>query len=103
MPAAARGWQFRWPSVIPGFGLTLGFTIVYLTLIILIPLSGVAWRSSALGWSEFLAVVFDERTLKALQISFGASLIAAAGFWAQLRLRRAHDAAETTAAVPLSP
>jgi sulfate transport system permease protein len=76
--SAARGWQFRRPSVIPGFGLTLGFTIVYLTLIILIPLSGVAWRSTALGWSEFWAVVFDERTLKALQISFGTSLIAAA-------------------------
>lgn len=80
MPAAsaARGWQFRRPSVIPGFGLTLGFTIVYLTLIILIPLSGVAWRSTALGWSEFWAVVLDERTLRSFQISFGASLIAAA-------------------------
>ncbi len=75
--APARGWQFRRPSVIPGFGLTFGFTIVYLTLIILIPLSGVAWRSAELGWADFWAIATDERTLKALEISFGASLIAA--------------------------
>ncbi len=74
--AAAR-WHFKRPSVIPGFGLTLGFTIAYLTLIILIPLSGVAWRASSLGWAEFLAIAGDERTLNALKISFGGSLIAA--------------------------
>ncbi|MFN3547125.1 MAG: sulfate ABC transporter permease subunit CysT [Mesorhizobium sp.] len=75
--ALAKGWQFRRPSVIPGFGLTLGFTIAYLTLIILIPLSGVAWRTTELGWAEFWSVATDERTLQALRISFGASLIAA--------------------------
>lgn len=75
--AAAKGWQFRRPSVIPGFGLTLGFTIAYLTLIILIPLSGVAWRTTELGWAKFWAIATDERTLTALRISFGASLIAA--------------------------
>ncbi len=74
--AAAR-WQFKRPSVIPGFGLTLGFTIAYLTLIILIPLSGVAWRASSLGWAEFVSIAKDERTLNALKISFGGSLIAA--------------------------
>ena len=75
--AAESGWHFRRPSVIPGFGLTLGFTIAYLTLIILIPLSGVVWRSASLGWAEFWAIATDERTLQALKISFGASLIAA--------------------------
>ncbi len=75
--ALARGWQFRRPSVIPGFGLTRGFTIAYLTLIILIPLSGVVWRTTGLGWAEFWAIATDERTIKSLQISFGASLIAA--------------------------
>jgi sulfate transport system permease protein len=74
---ARRGWRFRRPSVIPGFGLTLGFTIAYLTLIILIPLSGVAWRTAELGWAEFWAIATDERTLQALKISFGTSLIAA--------------------------
>ena len=54
--ALKQGWRFRRPSVIPGFGLTFGFTIVYLTLIILIPLSGVAWRSAELGWTDFWAI-----------------------------------------------
>jgi sulfate/thiosulfate transport system permease protein len=77
-PATAAGWQFSKPSVVPGFGLALGFTLVYLTLIILIPLSGLAWRSAALGWSEFWAIASDRRVVKSLELSFGASLIAAA-------------------------
>lgn len=74
---AKAGWQLRTPSVIPGFGITLGFTIAYLTLIILIPLAGVVWRTTGLGWAGFYAVVTDERTVRALQMSFGGSLIAA--------------------------
>ena len=76
--ATASGWHFRKPSIIPGFGLTLGFTVTYLTLIILIPLAGIAWRAASLGWEDFLAIAADERTLAALRVSFGASLIAAA-------------------------
>jgi len=76
-PAAAR-WRFRQPSVIPGFGLTLGFSLAYLALIILIPLSGLVWRSAALGWSDFWAIAMDRRTLKSLEISFGTAFIAAA-------------------------
>ncbi|MBN9243253.1 MAG: sulfate ABC transporter permease subunit CysT [Mesorhizobium sp.] len=72
------GWRFRQPSVIPGFGLTLGFSLAYLTLIILIPLSGLAWRSAALGWADFWRIALDRRTLHALEISFGTALIAAA-------------------------
>lgn len=75
--APTSGWRLKRPSVIPGFGLTLGFTIVYLTLIVLIPLAGIAWRSASLGWADFWAIATDERTLKALRISFGASFIAA--------------------------
>ncbi|TIV12699.1 MAG: molybdate ABC transporter permease subunit, partial [Mesorhizobium sp.] len=60
---AQAGWRFRQPSVIPGFGLTLGFSLAYLTLIILIPLSGLVWRSAALGWTDFWAIVVDRRTL----------------------------------------
>jgi len=76
IPAQA-GWRFRKPSVIPGFGLTLGLSLAYLTLIILIPLSGLAWRSAALGWTDFWAIASDERTLNSLKISFGTALIAA--------------------------
>jgi sulfate/thiosulfate transport system permease protein len=74
---AAAGWRFRQPSVIPGFGLTLGFSLAYLTLIILIPLAALVWRSAALGWADFFAIATDRRTLKALEISFGTAFIAA--------------------------
>ncbi|AMS41660.1 MULTISPECIES: sulfate ABC transporter permease subunit CysT [Aminobacter] len=74
---AKAGWRFRQPSVIPGFGLTLGFSLAYLTLIILIPLSGLVWRSASLGWSDFWAIATDRRTVKALEISFGTAFIAA--------------------------
>ena len=76
--ATASGWHFRKPSVSPKPGMTLGFTVTYLTLIILIPLAGIAWRAASLGWEDFLAIAADERTLAALRVSFGASLIAAA-------------------------
>ncbi|EPE94528.1 sulfate ABC transporter permease subunit CysT [Rhizobium grahamii] len=70
-------WRFRRPSVIPGFGMALGLTLTWLTLLILIPLSGLAWRSSELGWEKFFAIAFDPRTLSALRISFGAAFAAA--------------------------
>jgi sulfate transport system permease protein len=75
---AKAGWRFRQPSVIPGFGLTLGFSLAYLTLIILIPLSGLIWRSAALGWADFWAIATDRRTINALETSFGTAFIAAA-------------------------
>jgi sulfate transport system permease protein len=75
--SAQAGWRFKKPSVIPGFGLTLGFSLVYLTLIILIPLSGLAWRSASLGWVDFWAIATDRRTVNALKISFGTALAAA--------------------------
>lgn len=75
--AAAPGWRFRKPGIIPGFGLTLGFAVAYLTLIVLIPLAGVAWRTTELGWDGFWRIASDERTVNALGLSFGASLVAA--------------------------
>ena len=75
--SAQAGWRFKQPSIIPGFGLTLGFSLVYLTLIILIPLAGLIWRSASLGWSDFWSIATDYRTLHSLQISFGTALIAA--------------------------
>ncbi|WP_284728030.1 MULTISPECIES: sulfate ABC transporter permease subunit CysT [Alphaproteobacteria] len=70
--------NWRQPSILPGFGLTLGYTIFYLTAIILIPLAGLVWYSASLGWAEFLAIADDERTLLALRVSFGSALAAAA-------------------------
>jgi sulfate/thiosulfate transport system permease protein len=63
--------------VLPGFGLTLGYTMLYLSLIVLIPLSAVFIRSMGLGWSHFWDVVTAPRVLASLRLSFGASLIAA--------------------------
>jgi sulfate/thiosulfate transport system permease protein len=63
--------------VLPGFGLTLGYTMVYLSLLVLIPLSAVFVRSLGLGWDHFWEVVTAPRVLASLRLSFGASLIAA--------------------------
>lgn len=76
-PRARIRWQLRQPSVIPGFGLALGVTLTWLTLIVLIPISGLLWRSSGLGWANFFALAFDERTVNALAISFGTAFVAA--------------------------
>ena len=62
---------FKKPSVIPGFGLALGFSMTYLCLIVLIPLAGLVLKTSALGWEEFWRIAIDGRTLAALRVSFG--------------------------------
>ncbi len=72
-----KSWQFRRPSVLPGFGLALGVTLFWLTLIVLIPLAGLAIRSSGLGAAKFWALAADPRTLNALRISFGTAFLAA--------------------------
>jgi sulfate transport system permease protein len=70
--------RFRQPSIIPGFGLTFGFTIAYFSLIILIPLIALVLRSAGLGWGGFWAAATDARVLGALRTSFVTALIAAA-------------------------
>jgi sulfate transport system permease protein len=63
--------------VIPGFGITLGLTLTWLALIVLIPLSGLFIKTSTLSLNEFWAIVTSRRTLNALKLSFGLSLAAA--------------------------
>jgi sulfate transport system permease protein len=63
--------------VMPGFGLTLGFTIFYLALIVLIPLSAVFLKTFTMSWEAFWAAVTSERVVASYKLSFGASLIAA--------------------------
>lgn len=70
--------RLREPSVIPGFGLALGFTVAVLSLIVLIPLSALALRAASIGPVGFWAIASDPRTLAALRLSFGAAFIAAA-------------------------
>ncbi|MFZ3287785.1 MAG: sulfate ABC transporter permease subunit CysT [Telluria sp.] len=63
--------------VMPGFGLSLGFTIFYLGLIVLIPLSAVFLKTFTMTWDAFWRAVTSERVVASYQLSFGASLIAA--------------------------
>ena len=64
--------------VLPGFGLSLGFTTLYLSLLVLIPLSMVFIETSKLGWGEFIEIVTSERVLHSYKISFGTAIAAAA-------------------------
>ena len=70
--------RFRQHSIIPGFRLTLGFTLLYLSLIVLIPIAGLYLRVFELDWPGFVAIVTGPRFLAAMRLSFGASLLAAA-------------------------
>ncbi|HSI73191.1 MAG TPA: sulfate ABC transporter permease subunit CysT [Fimbriimonas sp.] len=71
--AAARS-----KRVLPGFGLSLGFTLAYLSLIVLIPLSAVFIKSAGMGTEDFLNAVTSPRVVASYKLSFGASLLAAA-------------------------
>jgi sulfate transport system permease protein len=68
--------RFRQHSIIPGFGLTLGYTVSYLSLIVLIPLAALVARGTGQPWSEFSAAVFDPRTLAAWRLTFGTAFAA---------------------------
>lgn len=74
--AAAKPW--KQPSVLPGFGMTLGFSLAYLTLIVLIPLAALALKASSLSLSEFAGILSDNRVSHALLVSFGTAFAAAA-------------------------
>ncbi len=65
-------------SVLPGFGPALGFTIFYLSLIVLIPLSATLLKTFSLTWAEFWDTVTAPRVMASYQLSFGAALLAAA-------------------------
>ncbi len=64
--------------VLPGFGLSLGFTLAYLSLIVLVPLSAVFIKAAGMTYQEFLGAVTDPRVVASYKLSFGASLLAAA-------------------------
>ena len=63
--------------ILPGFGLTLGFTVFYLGVIVLLPLSATFWNASSLGLAEFWEVATSPRALASYRITFGISLLAA--------------------------
>src|SRR5262245_52265989 len=63
--------------VLPGFRLSLGYTIFYLSLLVLIPLTALFFKASTLSFDEFWATVWTERARAAYALTFGASLLAA--------------------------
>ncbi len=63
---------------LPGFGPTLGFTLTYLALLVLLPLSALILKATGLGWGDALALVATPRALSAFRVSFGTALAAAA-------------------------
>jgi sulfate transport system permease protein len=75
--ALARPFAFKTPSVLPGFGLAMGFTLFYLALIVLFPLGVLVSRASSLGLDGLWATATQPRVLAALKTTFGFSLSAA--------------------------
>ncbi len=76
--ATLAGGRRRVPHrVIPGFGLTLGFTLVYLSIIVLIPLAALFLKAAGMSAAQWVATFSDWRVLASLKLSFGGSLIAA--------------------------
>ena len=69
--------NFKQKSILPGFGLALGFTVLYLSLIVLIPLSATFLKASSLTWHQFWHIVTAPRALASYRLSLGASAIAA--------------------------
>ena len=70
MPSSRR-------NVLPGFGLSLGYTLFYLSLVVLIPLGALATKTSQLSWADFKSTITDPFVIAAYKLSLGASLLAA--------------------------
>ncbi|HEY9062728.1 MAG TPA: sulfate ABC transporter permease subunit CysT [Pseudobacteroides sp.] len=78
MNLTIRSLKLKQKSVIPGFGITMGLSLIYITLLVLIPVSMVFLNSSGIGSAKFWDIASSERVLSALKISFGTSFLAAA-------------------------
>lgn len=78
MPLSLSNLRWRRPSVLPGFGITMGLTLVYLSLMVLIPLSALFLKAAGTSWNQLWQTISDDRVLASLRLSFGAALIAAA-------------------------
>jgi sulfate/thiosulfate transport system permease protein len=72
-----RALLLRRHSVLPGFGLSLGFTLLYLCFVVLIPLSAVFLKTFTVSWSSFVDTVTSPRVMASYRLTFGAALLAA--------------------------
>ena len=77
LPAAGAVRKRASKRVLAGFNLTLGYTLMYLSLIVLIPLSALVFKTFTLTWAQFWAAVASPRVVASYQLTFGASLVAA--------------------------
>ena len=78
MNAARTAIRFKHPSPLPGFGITLGYTVLYLSLIVLIPLAALFLKALQLSWSEIWRIATDRRALASYRLTFGCAAIGAA-------------------------
>ncbi len=69
--------RFRQPSILPGFGLTLGFTTFFLSAIVLIPLAALIIKGSSPSFEQLREILLDPRAIASYRLSFGAALLAA--------------------------
>lgn len=72
-----RLFPFKRHSVLPGFGLTFGVTVLYLSLVVLIPLSALFLKSATITWSQFWSTVTNPRAIASYRLTFGTALIGA--------------------------
>jgi sulfate/thiosulfate transport system permease protein len=72
--SSARSKSFQ---ILPGFGLSLGYTLTYLSLIVLIPLAALFLRTSELSWAQFLKIATSDRAIASYRVTFGCAFIAA--------------------------
>jgi sulfate transport system permease protein len=72
--SSARSNSFQ---ILPGFGLSLGYTLTYLSLIVLIPLAALFLRTSELSWAQFLKIATSDRAIASYRVTFGCAFIAA--------------------------
>jgi sulfate/thiosulfate transport system permease protein len=70
-------WRFKQRSVLPGFGLSLGYTVLYLSIIVLVPLSALFFKTATLTWARFWETVSDPRVVESYKLTVGASLAGA--------------------------
>jgi sulfate transport system permease protein len=70
------GFRFRQPSILPGFGLTLGFTTFFLSVLVLMPLAALVLRAGSLSLTQLMDVLLDPRSIASYRLSFGAALLA---------------------------
>ncbi len=72
--SSARSKRFQ---ILPGFGLSLGYTLAYLSLIVLIPLGALFLRTSELSWAQFLKIATSDRAMASYRVTFGCAFVAA--------------------------